>query len=108
MTDVMEVAGVLFQVAAEEGKRLLNVPVWFMPLLYVMLTGMAGLTAYRTRHHPSRLRRGILLAYALASLLALPARAYDQPGLARVVFTSLSVALLYSVAHAHAQQRRRP
>lgn len=98
MNDLLLLLSALFSAIADEGRRLMPLPSWGMALIYTLLTAMSCLAAYRSKCHPSAFRRSVLNAYALVAVIMLPARATDEPGVARVAFAVLSTFLMFSLA----------
>ncbi len=95
--DLLEMVYALHEAVRDEGRRIV-LPHWVMSLAYVVQAGLALLAAKRTRCHPSRFRRYMIRAFALVTLLCLPARADDPAALGRMVSTVALALLMLSMA----------
>lgn len=69
-----------------------------MDAAYVLLSGASLLAAYRTRRHPSSLRRFFLWGYALLNLALLPARSYHPTIVHEICSVLLQVGLMVALA----------
>lgn len=81
------------------GEEPLGWPLWVVPALHVLLSGMACLAAWRQWKTPAHTRRYALRLYALCTLLFLPTRTAEEAQLARVAFIFASVVLLFVLAN---------